>query len=402
MVGRRAAVRGPLAAHAAGFREGLRHLGYSEAGARSHLVLLGDLSSWLEDEGLGPGGLTASQTARFLRGRSERGRRELITAAGAAPLLDYLIRLGVAPPRSRPVPSGPGGALLERYREYLVSQRGLTELEVARHVAVASLFARSVAGSGDASGWAAVSAADVSGFVVQECSRRSRPSACKLVSELRSFLRFAQLDGRTAVALSQAVPPVATWSASSLPRWIAAEEVAALLGSCDRRSAAGRRDFAILIMLVRLGLRAGEVAAMGLDDIDWRAGEMVVHGKGRRDERLPLPQDAGEALAEYLCHGRPRTASRSVFVRLRAPLRGLTPQGVSCVVYSASDRAGLPAIGAHRLRHTAATEMLRAGASLAEVGQVLRQRAAGVTAIYAKVDHSSLRALARPWPGSAA
>ena len=256
-------------------------------------------------------------------------------------------------------------------------------------------------GLGEA-GWAAVPAADVTRFVVAECSARSRPSACKLLSCLRSFLRFIYLDGHTAVALWRAVPPAATWSASSLPRWVAAEQVAALLASCDRHSAAGRRDFAILVLLSRLGLRAGEVAAMQLSDIDWRAGEMVVHGKGRRDEKLPLPHDAGEALADYLQHGRPRTADRSVFVRLRAPRRGLTPQGVSSVVCLASERAGLGPVGAHRLRHTAATGMLRAGASLAEVGQVLRQRSSGVTAIYAKVDHKSLRTLARPWPGGAA
>jgi site-specific recombinase XerD len=394
-------MRGLLASHAAGFGEELRHLGYSEAGARSHLVLLGDLSSWLEDEGLAPAVLTAGQMARFLRARRERGHRELFTAAGAAPLLKYLTGLGFVPVHSHPVLTGPDGVLLERYREYLSSQRGLTGPEVARNVSVASLFARSVAGSAEA-GWAAVSAADVTRFVVAECSARSRPSACKLLSCLRSFLRFIYLDGHTAVALWRAVPPAATWSASSLPRWVAAEQVAALLASCDRRSAAGRRDFAILVLLSRLGLRAGEVAAMQLSDIDWRAGEMVVHGKGRREEKLPLPHDAGEALADYLQHGRPRTADRSVFVRLRAPQRGLTPQGVSSVVCLASERAGLGPVGAHRLRHTAATGMLRAGASLAEVGQVLRQRSPGVTAIYAKVDHKSLRTLARPWPGGAA
>lgn len=391
-------MRGPLASHAAGFGDELQHLGYSGAGARSHLVLLGDLSGWLEDEGLAPAELTAGQMARFLHARRECGARELFTVAGAAPLLEYLAGREVVPVQSRPVPAGPGGLLLERYREYLSSERGLTGPEVARHVSVAGLFARSAAGSGDA-GW---TAADVTRFAVAQCQGRSRPSACKLLSCLRSFLRFAYLDGHTAVALWRAVPPAATWSASSLPRWVPAEQVGAMLAACDRRSAAGRRDFAILVLLSRLGLRAGEVAAMRLSDIDWRAGEMVVHGKGRRDERLPLPHDAGEAVADYLQHGRPRTADRSVFVRLRAPLRGLTPQGVSSVAYLASERAGLGLVGAHRLRHTAATGMLRAGASLAEVGQVLRQRSPGVTAIYAKVDHRSLRALARPWPGGAA
>jgi len=400
MAGRRDAVQGPLGLYAAGFREELVLLGYSERGALEHLGLLRDLSAWLAGENLAAGELTASETARFLRGRTRRGHRGLTTAAGAAPLLGYLIRLGVVPAPAHPVPAGPAGVLLYRYRQYLVSQRGLSEREVARHGTAARLFVES-AGPGDLD-WAAITAGDVTRFVVQQCSARSRSSACKLISELRSFLSFVQLDGCCTVALSQAVPPVATWSASSLPRWVAPEEVAAMMASCDRHSAPGRRDFAILVLLARLGLRAGEVAAMQLGDIDWRAGEVVVHGKGRRDERLPLPQDAGEAIAGYLQHGRPGTASRSVFVRLRAPLRGLTTGGVSSVVGQASKRAGLAQIGAHRLRHSAATAMLRAGASLTEVGQVLRQRAAATTAIYAKVGHASLPALARPWPGGAA
>ena len=401
MVRRRDAADGPLAPYVAGFGEELALLGYSGRAASQHLALFADLSAWLAEEGLAAAELTASQTTRFLGGRRERGYRELTTPVGAGPLLDYLIGLGVVTLPARPAPAGPADALLERYREYLVSQRGLTAGEVGRHAAVASLFVGSAVPAGG-TGWAGVTAGDVTRFLVRECGGRSRASACKLVSELRSFLRFAQLDGCTAVPLSQAVPPVATWTAGSLPRWVPAEQVAALLASCDRQRPAGRRDFAILTVLVRLGLRAGEVAALQLADIDWRAGEVLVHGKGRRAEKLPLPADAGEAVADYLRHGRPRVASRAVFLRLRAPLRGLTPQGVSCVVYHASQQAGLAPIGAHRLRHTAATQMLRAGASLTEVGQALRQRAVGVTAIYAKVDHAALRGLARPWPAGAA
>ncbi len=401
MVGRRHAVQGPLALRATGFREELVRLGYSEAAASTHLALLRDLSTWLATEELAPADLTAAQVKLFVDARRQAGHHGLITARGAAPLLEYLVRLGVVPPPSRSLPSGLVELLLEQYHDYLVSQRGLSEGEVTRHGRAAGLFVRSVAGTGDID-WAAVTARDVTCFVVRECSARSRASACKLVSELRSFLRFAQLSGFTTVPLSQAVPPVATWSASSLPRWVPAEEVTALLASCDRQQASGLRDFAILTLLVRLGLRAGEVAAMELDDIDWRAGQIVVHGKGRRDERMPLPDDVGEAMAGYLRHGRPRVTDRSVFLRLRAPLRGLSPQGVSCVVQHASQRAGLAVIGAHRLRHTAATEMLRAGASLTEVGQALRQRVASTTSIYAKVDHVALRALARRWPGDAA
>jgi site-specific recombinase XerD len=394
------ALEAPLVPYVEGFREQLVVLGYSMRAVSQHLELLRDMNTWLMGERLAPGELTGREITRFLAMRRSCGR-ELFTARGAGPLLEYLSGLGVVPPPVRAVPTSPVEDLLERYREYLICQRGLSEGEVGRHGAVARLFVRSEAFmSGDS--WAEVRAGDVTRFVIRECSCRSRATACKLVSELRSFLRFAQLDGYTTLPLSQAVPSVATWSAASLPRWVAADDVAALLASCDRQSDPGRRDFAILTLLVRFGLRAGEVAAMELDDIDWRAGEVLVRGKGRREEKLPLPEDVGDALVDYLQHARRRVASRSLFLRMVAPRRGLTRQGVSRVVNRASLRAGLAPIGPHRLRHSAATEMLRAGASLMEVGQALRQRAASTTAIYAKVDHAALGGLARPWPGGAA
>jgi integrase/recombinase XerD len=201
-----------------------------------------------------------------------------------------------------------------------------------------------------------------------------------------------------AAPLASAVPSAARWSGASLPRGLTRGQVTALLSSCDQRQATGKRDYAILVLLARLGLRAAEAAALRLDDIDWRAGEIVVRGKGRSEERLPLPSDVGAAIAAYL-RGRPCRPEREVFLRACAPLRGLSPDGVSEVVRAASERAGLGSFGSHRLRHTAATEMLRAGASLPEVAQVLRHRSVATTTIYAKVDHLSLRELAMPWPG---
>jgi site-specific recombinase XerD len=176
-----------------------------------------------------------------------------------------------------------------------------------------------------------------------------------------------------------------------------------LLASCDRRTAVGARDFAILTTLVRVGLRAGEVAALGLDDLEWRLGEIVVHGKGPRVERLPLPTDVGAAIASYVRRHRPSTAQdRAVFVRRLAPHCGLTPGGITQVVAAAARRAGLGTIYAHRLRHFAATQTLRAGGSLAEIKQLLRHRLASTTAIYTKVDREALRTIARPWPGGVA
>jgi integrase/recombinase XerD len=176
--------------------------------------------------------------------------------------------------------------------------------------------------------------------------------------------------------------------------------VEALLASCDTSTEIGRRDLAVLTVLSRLGLRAGEVAGLGLDDLDWAHGELVVGGKGRRTERLPLPVDIGEALGAYLSSGRPKVECRAVFLRVHAPVSAMTPANVAQIVRYACERAGVPKVGAHRLRHSAATAMLRAGASLAEVGQVLRESADATTAIYAKVDRVALRALAQPWPGA--
>ena len=219
------------------------------------------------------------------------------------------------------------------------------------------------------------------------------------VTGLRSLLGFLHLRGLIGGPLADAVPSTASWRLSGLPRALEPEQLKALLDSCDRETAGGRRDYAVLVMLARLGLRAGEVAALGLEDVDWRAGELRITGKGRRAERLPLPADVGEAIVAYLQDGRPATAQdRSLIVRVRAPHHAMTTGGITQIVFAAAGRAGLGAMHSHRLRHTAATQMLRAGASLEEVGQVLRHRQVLTTATYAKVDRDALRALARPWP----
>jgi integrase/recombinase XerD len=192
---------------------------------------------------------------------------------------------------------------------------------------------------------------------------------------------------------------VAGWRLSGLPKGLEPGQLRRLLAGCDRRTPTGRRDYAIVLLLARLGLRAGEVARLGLDDIDWRHGEIAILGKGNRAERLPLPADVGAAIAVYLRRGRPGTAEgRGVFARVHAPHRALTAGGVTMVVFDAAQRAGLGKVHAHRLRHTAATAMLHAGSPLAEVGQVLRHRSPLTTAIYAKVDRDALAVLARPWP----
>jgi len=261
----------------------------------------------------------------------------------------------------------------------------------------ARLFLEAVLGVGDA--WVErLTAGDVSLFLARECPRRSFARAADLVVAVRSFLRWLHIVGLIEAPLEWAVPGVADLRDRSLVRGLDPAAVTRLLASCDRRRTVGRCDYAVLLLLIRLGLRAGEVAAITLDDVDWRAGEIAVrNGKSARRERLPLSADVGEAIVSYL-RRRPKSESGALFLRVVAPVGAIRGSAVSGIVRSACRRAGLPSVGAHALRHTAATEMLRAGASLAEIGLVLRHRDEQTTAQYAKVDRKTLRPLARPWP----
>ncbi|MCA1679811.1 MAG: site-specific integrase [Actinobacteria bacterium] len=288
--------------------------------------------------------------------------------------------------------------LLADYGRYLSIERGLCDHTVLdAYVPAALLFLSELAGSEGGLDLARLAAIDVSSFLARECPKRSVSGARDLVCAVRSLVRYLHLVGLITTPLVWAVPSVADLRDRTLPRGLEPAAVRGLLASCDRRRMVGRRDFAILLLRSRLGLRAGEVAAITLDDLDWRAGMLLVHGKGSREDTLPLPTDVGEAIVSYL-RRRPRCECRALFLRVTAPRQGLNRCTVAWVVRAACDRAGLPRVGAHRLRHTAATQMLQAGASLAEIGQVLRHREQKTTAIYAKVDRAALRALARPWP----
>lgn len=399
MSDRQVGMQGPLGCLAEGFETELSRLGYKPTAASKQLGLLSDLSRWLDDEGIAPARLTSDRVAAFIVARRREGQARFVSLMGMATLLRYLRAVGVIPEASRPVPAGPTGVLLEGYHRFLVDVRGLAPAVVAQYETGARLFMGFVVEQG--LGLAEVSAADVSHFVAGHCAHPVKLAAPEMASILRSFLRFVYVEGITKLPLAQAIPPVAS-SASTLPKALAPGVSARLLRSCDRRTARGRRDYAILVLLARLGLRAGEIMALGLDDFDWRAGEVVIHGKGRRDERLPLPADVGEAVVGYLRRGRPRTDCRAVFVRTAAPLVGLSRGAVTYAVYAACGRAGVPRASAHRLRHTLATDLLRSGSSLTEIGQILRHRSISTTAVYAKVDHDALAGLARPWPGGAA
>jgi site-specific recombinase XerD len=398
----RVRVSGPLESYALGFAAELSRLGYRSVSATFQLQLMAHLSRWLSGETLDSRRLSPGVVDRFLDARRGAGYTNYLSSKAMQPMLEYLRRLGVALSPIPQVAEGPLEVCLERYRRYLTVERGLATKTIRGYVdAVQPFLCGRV--SADGLDLERLTASEIAAFVVARCRNQAPGSAKLMVTALRSLLNFLHVDAMLDRSLAVSVPSVASWRLSGLPKGLEPIQVRSLLASCDQRTTKGCRDFAILTVLVRLGLRAGELAGLQLEDFVWRAGEVIVRGKGNRTERLPLPADVGEAVAAYLRRGRPESVEgRTVFVRARAPLWALTASGVTSVVTAAGRRTGLGQISAHRLRHTAATQMLRAGAPMAEIGQVLRHRRALSTSIYAKVDRERLRSLARPWPGGAA
>ncbi len=393
----RSIVVGPLEPYIVGFAEDLLRQGYSRTSGEQHVCFIAHLDRWLISEGVGLDGLSEPVIERYLIERRAAGYVEYRSWKALRPVLDYLAPLGVLPVPDAVAPS-PVELVLAQYSAYLVGERGLTSSTACGYVYCVRPFVASRV-RGDVVDLAGISTVEVTGFVLAACPGRAVGSAKLIVCALRSFLRWLHLSGQVPGSLADAVPSVAGWKLSTLPKALEPDQLRRLLASCDRRTPSGRRDYAVVLLMSRLGLRAGEVACLCLDDIDWRRGQIVVVGKAGRAERLPLPADVGAAIAAYLRRGRPVTAQgRSVFVRVHAPRRALTAGGVTMVVSDSGQRAGLGKIHAHRLRHTAATAMLRAGSPLPEIGQVLRHRSPLTTAIYAKVDREALAVLARPWP----
>lgn len=400
-----AGVGWPLQPFASGFVIELQERGYVRPVIAARLRLMAELSSWLAARSLAPERLTPPLVREFFdAARASQRRKAWCSPTSERQLLAYLRGLGVVAPAELLVEDDPVGRLVGRFVAYLVRERGLRvgTCTVYEYERTARLFLDGRLDP-DGGGLERLTTAEITGFVVAECRRRSVRMSRALVTSLRGLLRFLYLEGLTSGELASAVPSVAGWRGASLPRALDPEHVRRLLASCDRTTPVGRRDFAVLTVLSRLALRAGEVAALKLSDIDWRSGEVVIRGKGDRHERLPLPSDVGEALVDYLRSGRPRCRDPHLFLRARAPFGPLTANdsAIGMIVRRACRRAGLPAVGAHRLRHTAATEMLRAGAPLEEIASLLRHRDHATTVLYAKVDWVRLRELARPWPGSA-
>lgn len=391
---------GPLAPYASGFRDELTRMGYAQRTIASLLGLSAQLSRWLAVRRLGADVLTPLVVEEFLDSRQNSGAWRP-TIKTLTTLLDYLHDCGATKGDGRASVDAktPTTLICDGFRDYLASERGLAEGTIDNYVGAAESFLSWVPCVDGEPALRGVSAAHVVEFVTFAVSARSVGSAKNLITGLRSFLRWLEVQGEITSGLGQVVPSVAGWSGDALPRALSQAQVASLLASCDPSRSTGRRDYAVILLMVRLGLRAREVAGLQLDDLDWRSGELIVHGKGNRNERMPLPTDVGEAVAAYLRQGRATSTSRAVFLRAHAPIRGLSAPGLAEIVRTAGRRAGVAHANAHRLRHTAATEMLRAGGSLPEVALVLRHRSTASTARYAKVDQTALRVVARRWPG---
>jgi integrase/recombinase XerD len=394
---------GPLGAYADVLAQQLSDAGYVKTSVRYALRVVADLGRWLSQRGLTAPQLSAERVRCYLQHRSDHGHYRSGDAAILQRLSNLLYLSGVV---ARMLPSEPTPAqrLEEEFRQYLEQERRLAPVTVLNYLEPARrLLAECVAGGelrlND------LRAADVVRFVQREAARLHHSKRAKLMTTaLRSFLQFARYRDLIRIDLRSSVPTVANWSMASLPRGLSADEVQRLLAHCVRDTAVGRRNWAILLLLARLGLRAGEVVALTLDDLDWERGELCIRANGGHADRLPMPQDVGAALADYLRYSRPVCDCRQVFVRIRAPQRGFANSVAICsIVHRALKRAGLdPAHkGAHLLRHSVATQLLRQGASLAEIGELLRHRNPQTTMIYAKVDLDLLRPLALPWPGGA-
>ena len=393
---------GPLAAQIGSFAKSVSEQGYSLASIHRRVLLAACFSRWLKQKGVGLRSICSDHLVQYLRYRARHRRPCQGDAAALRHLIDFLRREGLVPGEKRPTrQQTPAERCAEAFGQYLLEERALAHTTIINYVPFIRCFLEGRFGTGRVV-LSRLCASDVVRFVQRQAPRLHMKRAKLMTTALRSFLNYGRYLGEVSLDLAAAVPIVANWSMTSIPRAISAEHVRQLLASIDRSTAVGRRDYAILLLLARLGLRSGEVAFLELDDIDWNAGQVSVRSKGGRRTTMPLPIEVGKAIAAYLRRGRPTTDSRRVFLRAKAPTRAFRgASGVGSLVRHSLERAGIHAAtkGTHQFRHGLATEMLRQGASLGEIGELLGHRHPQTTKIYTKVDIKALRTLALPWPG---
>ena len=398
-----AQVSGLLAGQAAGFAAYLAGRGYAKSSVEHHLYLMADLSAWLAGQGLDAGDLSGPAAGCFWEDLRAR-RSYLVKGTSIEPLLDYLRSIGALPQQQAAGPASAADALLQEYGRYLRVERGAGEVTIINYLRYAHEFLA-------AAGWpqdgpefgdclAALDGAQVLDIVSRQVARHRLPSVGAALTGDRAFLRFLERTGRAARPLAAAVPRAAR-QPSRLPGQVDPATAAAIVASCDRSTEGGCRDRAVLLLLHRYGLRPVEVTRLELPDLRWRAGEFVVRGKGGRVDVLPLVRDAGEAIVEYLQIRRPAPPGvAAVFLSARAPVQPMFKSSVGALVGRGCARAGVPRIGPRAFRHAVGHDLLKDGASLVEIRDVLRHRDIETTSAYTRADVSAMRPLARPWPGS--
>jgi len=398
------APEGPLVKHISPFAQSQSAQGYAQSSIHRQVLLAAGFSHWLQQRGVALRHVNSDHLSQYLRCRARRLRPHVGDAAALRHLLDFLRREGVIVAEKiaarRPTAVE---CCAREYADYLSDVRAVAPATILVYVPLVRGFLGDRFGAGPVR-LTRLNAGDVVRFVQHQAAHLHLQRAKLLTTALRSFLRYARYCGAVALDLAAAVPLWQIGPMTSIPRAIGESHIRQLLASIDRHTAIGRRDYAIILLFARLGLRSGEVTFLELEDIDWNVGQVSVRGKGDRQTALPLPADVGAAIADYLHHGRPRSTSRRVFLCSEAPIRGFAGQrGVGSIIRRALQRAGIqaPTKGAHQFRHALATQMLRHGASLTEIGGVLGHRNLQTTMIYAKVDLTALRTLALPWPGGA-
>ena len=401
----RLSVEGPLAPYFEPYAESLADQGYSQVSYWKKTFLISEFSRWLRRKAVSVGEIATAHEEAFLRHRARRRRLKGGDRIALSKVTGWLQEKGIIEGRATaPVETSAVERVLQEYRSHLREDRGLTPATIENYAGYVRRFLTDISGEGELH-LASVHAGQIVDYIRRKAPQdRTFASAKDIVTALRSFFRFARYRDYVHTDLAAAVPSVAGWSMASIPRAMPADCVRVLLNaSKEWRTPAGLRNRAILLLLARLGLRAGEIVRLELGDIDWSEGCLSVHGKGRVERPLPLPHEVGQAIAAYLERGRPEASCRRVFLRSRAPFDGLrSSSDIGQVVRRAIGRAGieLASTGSHQLRHALAVDMLRQGAPLTDIGQVLRHRSPDATRRYAKVDLKALREVALPWPGA--
>ena len=396
--------KGPLVPYLDAFAQSLIDQGFKTHLIGRQIRVVSYFSQWLLDKDVTAEDVNDQQVRCFIEGCAQQQSIRRGEHAALKRLVEYLKQMNIIAPHPIDNKPTPIQQALSAYANYLQDERELCDKTRIQYCPIIEQFLSGRFGQG-ALEFSALRAGDIIGFITQQAKHLSPARAKVATTALRSYLQYLRYCDQIQLDLSAAVPTVPNWSMTGIPRAIAPDHLQAIFAHCPRNTPLGRRDYAILMLLAHLGLRAGEIVSLNLDSIDWEVGSIAVTGKGNQAASLPLPTEVGEAIVEYLRHGRPRSSSRALFLRACAPIRRLgAAQTVSTIVAAAIKRAGIetPHRGTHQFRHALATDMLRRGATLTEIGSVLRHRHTKTTSLYAKVDFAALRPLSLPWPGGAA